>query len=307
MFVNLRKLSLYACNNITDITPLQTTRIISIAYCEGILDYRNALTYSHRIEIFSPNPEALIDVSCFRAVKSLTLEAPTMNLVSNSSLIDISSTLTRLRIGGNIYPPISHFNHLQELTMTVSKLLTTVDIFSCIPILRLINLPNVDSLHGLGYDDDFTKKRRNGEVSIFGLEKVKDFTPLNTTPVVSIRKCEGLSDLTQVKDVKNLSVVYCDNILPPSVLMKAEQLTLGGEIKFNPLQYFPNIKELNLNNVTGVKGRSLEGLDTLMYLERVVITSSWKEQQTKGWEVLKNDYLRFISSGRSIFYVKKTT
>ncbi len=132
-----------------------------------------------------------------------------------------------------------------------------------------------ESLHGLGYDD-VRKGQRNRVVSIFGLEKVKDFAPL-----------------------KN-----CDNIFPPAVPMEAEQVSLGGEIRFNFLSCFLNVKELDLSNVTGVKGRSLEGLETLIYLERVVLTSSWEEQKTKGWEMLNGDYSKFVSSRSSIIYVK---
>lgn len=58
--------------------------------------------------------------------------------------------------------------------------------------------------------------------------------------------------------------------------MEAEQVSLGGEIRFNFLSRFLNVKELDLSNVTGVKGRSLEGLETLTDLERVVLTSSWE-------------------------------
>lgn len=309
MFVKIKKLSLFACHNITDITPLQTTRTITIAHCERIMDYRNALTYSHRINIYSWNPNAVIDVSCFRAVKSLSLEAPGMDplglsFASDSSPIGISSTLIRLRIEGNIQYQIAYFDHLQELTITASKILTKVNALGCIPILGLFNLPNVESLHGLGYDDDGRKGQRNRVVSIFGLEKVKDFTPLNTIPIVAIRRCEGFVDLGQVKDVKNLSVWNCDNIFPPVVPMEAEQVTLGGEIKFNLLSHFPNGKELDLSNVTGVKGRSLEGLETLTKLGRVVVTSSWEEQKTKGWEILREDYSKYVSSHSSIIYVK---
>ncbi len=305
MFVNIQKLSLFACINITDITPLQTTKDIQINYCDGILDYRNALTYSHRIQISSPNPEAVIDVSCFRAVQNLILDLSGINIAPDLSLISVSSTLIRLRIGGRVYPPINYFDHLQELTITYSTVLTSLDAFGCIPILRLLNLPNVESLHGLGYDDDITKKRRNRVVSISELGKVQDFTPLNSIPTVAIRKCEGFVDLGQVKDVKNLSVVEYENLFPPLVALKTEQFFLGGKITFNPLPYFPNVKELDLSDVREDTERGLEGLETLMHLERIVIASSWEEQNTKGWEVLRVDYSKFVSSRSSSTYVKK--
>ncbi len=303
MFVNIQKLSFFACNSITDITPLQTTRDISIGSCSGILDYRNALTYSHRIKISSGNPHAIIDISCFKEVKSLTIQTGS-TVVSNSSQ---PSTLTRLSIVRNIQHLITCFDHLQELTVTYSEVLTKVDMFSCIPVLRLFNLSNVRSLRGLGYNDDVTKKRRNRAVLIYELYKVKDFTPLNTIPRVDISSCDGFVDLGQVKDVKNLAVSYCNNILPPSVPMKAEQVTLGGKIKHSLLEYFPNVKELHLSDVTGSNEWSLEGLETLIHLERVDIssTSSWEEQESKGWEVLREQFSKLVSGFNSVIYVKK--
>ncbi len=265
------------------------------------------MTYSHRIKISSPNLKAVIDVSCFKAVKSLTLEVGPTRL-SSSSPINVSSTLTRLRIGGNIQPFVNCFDHLRELTVRSSEVVKKVDIFGCIPILRLFYLFNVDSLVGLGYDDDVTNKRRNREVLIFGLDKVKDFTPLNTIPIVTIGNCEGFVDLGQVKDVKNLSIWDCSNILPPLVPMKAEQVTLTGTIKHSLLLHFANVKVLNISQVSGSNKWSLEGLESLVHLERVDIfrTTSWKEQESKVW-VRWEDYSKNIPGLHYVIYVKKTS
>ncbi len=163
MFVNIPKIQLRSCNNIDDITPLQFNREISIIVCTGILDYRNAFTYSLRITIQSPNSKALIDLNCFKAVQSLDISFNSDFITSRLPL-----TLKRLTIGKNIF--IDDFAHLQEVTIEYSSVIINLQPLCCVPILTLICLKGVDSLNGLGYDEDCSKGMRNRKIVIQSLK-----------------------------------------------------------------------------------------------------------------------------------------
>ncbi len=306
MFVNVRIIHFYSCPNIIDITSLQRTRIILIENCLGIIDYRNTLTYSHQITIKASNPHAVIDVSCFKEVKSLVLSVPLSVCITNSPINTLSRTLKRLNITQEIlYHLLPSFDHIQELTISYSDEITNVNIFSSIPILYLNSLDNVTSLDGLGYDENISKRLRNRSVSIAQLRNVHDFTPLNTIPIIKIDYCENFHDLTQVKNVKNLSVRYCKNVVMPSSILQNQIVRLAGEMNEDLLYCFPNVEELDLLHAKGLQ--SLEGLETLNKLKRILISTDWKEQKTKGWELLKQHYMKFIphKSSSTFTYVKK--
>ncbi len=128
MFANIRKISFYACHNIIDITPLQTIPEITIEDCRGIVDYRNALTYSHHIAIKATNEDAIIDVSCFKTVKTLELSPAYKSTVLNS-LTDTHLYLKRVTIQGDLHRLFTDFSHLQELTVSSSPSLTKVNVW----------------------------------------------------------------------------------------------------------------------------------------------------------------------------------
>ncbi len=302
MFVNIKKISFCCCHNIIDIKPLQTIADVTIEDCRGIIDYRNALTYSHHISIKATQVEAVIDVSCFKAVKTLKVTVSDKTTVLGSLAKTSSFSLKRLTIGGNLHRLFTDFNYLQELTVTGVPLLSKVDMFGCIPVLRLFALKNVESLDGLGYDEDISNRLRNRSVTISRLGKVQDFTPLNTIPFVDIINCVGLCDLSQVKDVKKLIIRYCHNILEPSVPLNNENITLAGDIPDNLLLHLTNVKELD---VSLVEIDDLSGLETSKNLERIVLPNDWNEQETAGWEMLKQDYLKFEYDRDATIYVKK--
>ncbi len=174
--------------------------------------------------------------------------------------------------------------------------------FGCIPVLRLFSLQNVDSLDGLGYDEDISKRLRNRSVTVSRLGKVEDFTPLNTIPFVDIRDCVRLRDLSQVKDVKNLIIRNCRNILQPSGSLHNENLLLAGELPDDLLLCMSKVKELDLSFF---ERGDLKGLETLKSLERIVLPSYWGEQETAGWKMLKQDYMKFKYDLDTIIYVKK--
>lgn len=305
MFVNLKKICFHSCPNITDITPLQAIPEIEIEFCKGIVDYRNALTHSHRITIKSLIASAVIDVSYFKAVRSLVLIVPynATSILNSLPETPASTRLTRLTITGQLHDLFHDaLNHLQELTLSSSTTLTRVDMFGCIPIVRLFDLNNVESLDGLGYSEDISKGLRNRSVTISQFRKVQDFTPLNTIPIVEISHCDGFRDISQVKDVKTLIIRYCDELLQPSLPLNNESITLAGEMPDNLLLSLPNVKEVDLSFV---RGENLQGLEPLKNLERIVISSYWNEQDTAGWDMLRQDYLKFHYDKDTTIYVKK--
>ncbi len=286
MFVNIPKIKLDTCENINDITPLQSNRDVSISTCRGIVDYRNAFTYSLRITIRSPNPKALIDLNCFKAVQNLDI-----SLNENQIRGRLPLTLKRLTIGKNI----SHYENLadlQEVTIEFSSTAINLQSLCCVPILTLSYLKGVDSLHGLGYDEDRSKCLGNRKVVIRSLDSVKDFSPLNTIETVEISYCDKFHDLGQVRDVKYLTV-KCWTKIKPTAPMMCEKLTLSGEINENLFIYLPNVKELGISDVYGDEVRSLEGFENLKNLERITISQSWEAQDTKGWKMLFKDYFIF--------------
>lgn len=298
MLVNIPKLRLHYCNNIVDITPLQRTKDIAITQCDGILDYRNALTYSLRITISHQNPKAVIDVSAFKTVQYLNLDSVLHPL---PSILPI--TLRRLVIGRPCFPLVSSFIHLQELFVSSCSVLTKVDYFSCIPTLILKNLENVTSLNGLGYDQDSSKNLKNKKVSLIMMNKIEDFTPLNSVPVVSILYCNGFRDVAQVQNVKDLTIAYCPSHFL-SIPIMCEKITLLGKMNDKILKYFPYVRELRI----GSDGeRSLEGLETLKNLERIALPSlsCKRRQETRGWEMLQQDYEEVNYNQDTIIYLKK--
>ncbi len=308
MFVNIMKLSFIECDNIVDIRPLQNTRDITFELCNGILDYRNALTYSRRIVIISPNPKAIIDPNCFKEVQVLHL-IETANRLSTTC----SRTIRRLNITRTI-PLSMNYNYLQELTVSDVSTLESVEVFGCVPILTLTRVENLQSLHGLGYDEDPLKTNlKNRKVSISMLDKIHDFTPLNTVNTVFISLCNGLHDLGDVRNVKNLKIQSNVNILlQPTFPIFCQKVTLEGPIHEGIFPLLHNAKELDIqfasiwpHSADRTAGKGLQGLETLENLERVVISSAWKEQETKAWEMLKQDYFKFEYNTFSVIYVKK--
>lgn len=308
MFVNIMKLSFIECDNIVDIRPLQNNRDITFELCNGILDYRNALTHSRRIVIISPNPKAIIDPNCFKEVQVLHLIE-----TANKSSTTCPRTIRRLEITKTI-PLSMHYNQLQELTVSDVSTLHSVKVFGCIPILTLTRLQNLQSLHGLGYDEDPLKRNlKNRKVSINMLENIHDFTPLNTVNTVFITLCNGLHDLGDVRNVQNLKINSNVNILLQSTFpIFCKKITLVGPIHEGIFPLLRNAKELDIQfasiwphpaDRTAEKG--LQGLETLENLERVVISSAWKEQETKAWEMLKQDYFKFEYNAFSVIYVKR--
>ncbi len=302
MFVNIPKIKLDTCENINDITPLQSNRDVSISTCRGIVDYRNAFTYSLRITIRSPNPKALIDLNCFKSVQNLTL----FPWNSNSVTSKLSLTLKRLTIGTFFF--YDNFAHLQEITVEFSDAVSDVQPFCCIPILTLADLRRVHSLNGLGYDEDRSKGLRNRKVVVRHFGSVNDFSPLNTIETVEILYCRNFCDLGQIKDVKNLTI-NCWGRIQPTVPMMCEKLTISGEITDNLFIYVPNAKELDISNLKGDKVRRWSGLKNLKNLERIKISKSLGALDKKGWKILLKEYFMFDIFPKTlepkIIYVKK--
>ncbi len=303
LLVNIQKIKLYQCNNITNISPLQYTKDITISGCIGILDYRNALTYSLKIEIISPNPRAQLDVCSFKAVQKLTLLS-----IGNSLPLTFSPTLKRLSIKLNT--PLlntTNFSQLQELTIMRSLTIKSVELFGCIPILTLAQLENLHSLQGLGYDENPSNKNlKNRRVTLENLQHIQDFTPLNSIPSIAIYNCQRFHDISQVKDVKNLDLEYqCSSLLKLSFVM-SEIVSLRGRTEENNIFiHFPYVKELTIIGLEGKTVRSLGGLETLKNLERIILPNNWEEVNTKGWEMLKNNYSKFIYNSLATVYVRK--
>lgn len=79
---------------------------------------------------------------------------------------------------------------------------------------------------------------------------------------------------------------------------------MAGELPNNILLSMAYAKELDLRFVPG---DALKGLETLKNLEKIVISSYRNEQETAGWEMLKQDYMKFKSDLDTIIYVKKNT
>lgn len=305
LLINIQKIKLYQCNNITDISPLQHTKDITISGCLGILDYRNALTYSLKIEIISPNPGAQLDVSSFRAVQKLTLLS-----IGSTLPLRFSPTLKRLTIKLN-YLPLSttstNFSQLQELTIIRLLTVRSVELFGYIPILTLVQLENLHSLQGLGYDEDpSNKSMKNRRVTLENLQHIQDFTPLNSIPSIAIYNCQRFHDISQVKDVKNLDLEYqCRSVLKLSFVMSEIVSLRGRTEESNLFIHFPKVKELTIIDLGGKAVRSLRGLETLEDLERIILPNYWEEVNTKGWEMLKQNYFKFIYNSRATVYVRK--
>lgn len=215
-----------------------------------------------------------------------------LNPLSNT----LPTTLKRLTIDRPLF--FVNFNILQELTIEYySKPIMTVKPFGCIPVLRL-HLKNLLSLDGLGYDENpLNKSLKNKAVTLRDMRLVINLTPLNGVSKVSIIKCSGFSfnDLGQLSKVKDLSITstsYYENSKPlqASIPIMSERITLSGRIADDLLLYCPNVKELDLRDVSGDGGRSLLALATLKNLERLVIPSSWFH---KVWNILNRDFMAF--------------
>lgn len=303
LLVNIQKIKLYQCNNITDISPLQHTKDITISGCLGILDYRGAFTYSLKIEIISPNPGALLDVCNFKTVQKLTLLS-----IGSTLPLRFSPTLKRLSIKLNNLPlSTTNFSQLQKLTIMRLLTVKSVELFGCIPILTLVQLENLHSLQGLGYDEDpSNKSMKNRRVTLENLQHIQDFTPLNSIPSIAIYNCQRFHDISQVKDVKNLDLEYqCSSVLKLSFVM-SETISLRGRTEENNLFiHFPKVRELTIIGLGGKAVRSLGGLETLENLERIILPNYWEEVDTKGWELLKQNYSKVIYNSLATIYVRK--
>jgi len=300
LFVNISKIKFFECDNIFDITPLQHNREVIIHGCPRISDYRGALTYSRRIEINNPHPDAIIDVRCFKAVLSLSLRY--LSEKFSSSAIPLS--LKRLTLRGNIrlFPS---FKGLQELTVSGSSTINDVLLLGCIPVLTLHDLPNITSLHGLGYDEDPLKSLKNRKVVINTLRKVTDFTPLNTVNTVIISSCGGFHDIGQVKYVTNLTLRYCRH-MKSFTPITSETVTLAGTIPDGFYYHLPNVKELDIGGIAIDGDWNVAGLETLKNLEKVVLPPTrYHFQRDAGWEVLSADYKEVKYNQETRIYLKK--
>lgn len=307
LLVNIRKLRLKYCKSVVNITPLQTTEDIVIIGC-SIVDYRNCLTYSRRIDI-TYDQDIIIDISCFKAVQSLMIRNVDPDSVPN----EFPLTLKRLTIDKTptLFSPespplLSKISYLQELTISGSLNVDQVSLLGCIPMVTLKN-SWITSLNGLGYDEDPSKNLRNKKVTLESLLKVVDFTPLNTIQTVIISRCDEFRDFGQVKDVKDLSIRHCHNAkMKPSTQMMNEKFSMIGKLDDNLFIHLSNVRELDIRHAEGVGGNNLKGLEICKNLRRVALPPSWKEQETPGWEMLKHDYSKFYSNRVAVTYLKKS-
>ncbi len=277
LLVNIRKLRLMYCKNVVNITPLQTTEDIVIIGC-SIVDYRNCLTYSRRIDI-TYDQDIIIDVSCFKAVQSLMIRnvGPEYSVPNEFPL-----TLKRLTIektptlfSPESPPLLSKISYLQELTISGSLNVDQVSLLGCIPMVTLKN-SWIASLNGLGYDEDPSKNLRNKKVTLESLLKVVDFS-------------------------------HCHNAkMQSSAQMMNGKFSMIGKLGDNLFFHLSNVRELDVRHAEGVGGNDLKGLEMCKNLRRVVLPPSWEEQKTPGWEMLNQDYSKFYFNRVASMYLKKS-
>ncbi len=301
ILAHIPKLTLDWCHEIVDITPLQTTRDITILQCKGIVDYRNALTYSRRIKIvLNKNVNAIIDVTCFKAVQNLTVQdlSGTENIIPEV----LPKTLKRIRIRN--FEVSTNFDHLYELNMSKCWV-KDVHCLGHIPILSFSEM-NLQSLEGLGFDEDPSKKLRNRKVTVVRLD-----SPLNSIHTVAIVKWEGFIDVNQVKDVKDLFIsIYSDlSNCQLSTPIMSEKFTFSGTFDDSIFPYLQNVQELCLSEISNYDEVNWTGLTMLTNLGRLVISDRYDIKRMDGakmkiWEILEDHGFRFYSDKTSLIFSK---
>lgn len=301
---HIKILQLENCRNITNLTSLQDNDEVILSYLQ-VLDYRHCFRNSRRITITSPCMHALFDFTHYEKVKYLSItHTPPMPIVE--PLSTLPSTLKQfISYGHSIF---TNFNHLFELSIEANALITSVELFGRIPVLRLNHLENVTSLHGLGYNEDPSKNRRNRRVKIYQLHKIADFTPLNNVSTVVIENCKNFERFEDVCHVKDLTIAFCakfDRI--NAVEMKNERLTLKGSMKaMINFQSFRLVKVLDVSNLKDVHG--LDGMENLHCLEKLIVGKHLSILQNEGfreWELLNKDVFYKFYSSKTIVYLKK--
>lgn len=306
ILAHIPKLTLDWCHEIVDITPLQTTRDITIIQCKGIVDYRNALTYSRRIKIvLNKNVNAIIDVTCFKAVQNLTVE----DLSGTKNIIPEVLPKALKRLGIRNFEVSTNFDHLYELAMSKCWV-KDVHCLGQIPILSLSEM-NLQSLEGLGFDEDLSKQLRNRQVTVVGLDQVNDYSPLNTIHTVVIVKWKGFINVNQVKDVKDLSIsIYSD--LPNCQLstpIMSEKFTFSGIFDDSIFPYLQNVQELCLSEISNYDQVNWTGLMMLTNLRRLVISDQYDIKRMDGakmkiLKILEDHGFRFYSDKTSLTYIR---
>lgn len=137
----------------------------------------------------------------------------------------LPKTLKRLSVDGVITLP--RFDHLVQLSLTVSHTVLSVESLGRIPLLTLSRLVELTSLHDLGFHEDPSMNRRNRKVELNELRSITDFSPYSVHTVI-IKDCKMFKKVEEVRNMKDLTIDSCSKVQKIQGELRNDRLTWKG-------------------------------------------------------------------------------
>jgi hypothetical protein len=231
-FKNLTDLDLNSCNQIEDISPLQS--LINLTYldlssCEKI---KNISPLQSLINLTYLNLSACNQIEDISALKDLT-NLKELHLSSCNQIEDISS--------------LKDLTNLKELHLSWCKKLADISPLQGLINLRLLylryceNIKDISSLQNL---------KNLEELNLRYCKNIKDISPLKNLKNLNelfLERCEEIADISPLQNLKNLKKLYlryCKNIKDIS-----------------PLQELKNLNELYLEGCQQIGDEDIKSLE----------------------------------------------
>lgn len=255
---NVRILSLWNCSGITDISPLTNNYSLSIRVCPVKVGIRESFANVKILE--TDLLESSDDFRILRSIQSLNI-----NLISDP-LFYIPHVLKVLTIWkGDFHIIDSNFLILTKVIMKNCKFLEAlVPSFNKIPVVYLENCPSLHDISSLG---------NNKKVILDNCQSIQNFQSLQHVPNVEIRSCLKFMDPHQVKNVLYLKLISLPQITDVSMLGEIRSLELCNCSGIVSLKGLENVETLFLFDLS-----SVENIPESLNCEKIVLRGSWDSQ-----------------------------